>query len=195
MASDGQATLSALAGLIAGGGVKVVDLTQPLEPKTPVLALPPQFGQSPPFEIEVISEYDERGPAWYWNKVRMGEHTGTHFDAPIHWISGKDFPNNATDTIPVEMFIGPACVIDAAAEAAADPDFLVTPAFIEAWEARHGRIPARSMTSRPVSESLGASRIGVSAAPGHSTVTLMPSAAPSARSDWLSPTTPNLLAA
>lgn len=144
MASDGQATLSALAGLIAGGGVKVVDLTQPLEPKTPVLALPPQFGQSPPFEIEVISEYDERGPAWYWNKVRMGEHTGTHFDAPIHWISGKDYPNNATDTIPVEEFIGPACVIDATKEVESDPDFLVTPAFIEAWEAKHGRIPERA---------------------------------------------------
>src|SRR3569832_1674923 len=144
MSSEAQATLSALMTLIGSGGVRVVDLTQPLEPRTPVLSLPPQFGQSPPFEIEVISEYDERGPAWYWNKVRMGEHTGTHFDAPIHWISGKDFPNNATDTIAVEEFIGPACVIDAAAEAKADPDFLITPAFIEAWEARYGRIPERA---------------------------------------------------
>ena len=122
----------------------MVDLTQPLEPKTPVLALPPQFAQSPPFEIEVLSEYDERGPAWYWNKIKCGEHTGTHFDAPIHWISGKDLPNNATDTIPVDQFIGPACVIDAVAEAEADPDFLVTPEFIQAWEARHGRIPAHA---------------------------------------------------
>jgi len=144
MAQDSSQALSALAALIASGGIKVVDLTQPLEPSTPVLSLPPQFAQSPPFEIEVLSEYDERGPAWYWNKVRMGEHTGTHFDAPIHWISGKDFPGNATDTIPVEQFIGPACVIDATAEAKADPDFLVTPAFIEAWEARHDRIPGRA---------------------------------------------------
>ena len=46
-----------------------------------------------------MSRYDERGPAWYWNNISFGEHTGTHFDAPIHWISGKDLPNNAIDTI------------------------------------------------------------------------------------------------
>ncbi len=38
-----------------------------------------------------------------------GEHTGTHFDAPIHWISGKDLPNNAVDTIDAAKFIAPAC--------------------------------------------------------------------------------------
>jgi kynurenine formamidase len=31
-----------------------------------------------------------------------------HFDAPIHWITGKDFPNNATDTIDFQKFIVPA---------------------------------------------------------------------------------------
>ena len=45
--------------------------------------------------------YDARGPGWYWNNFSCGEHTGTHFDAPIHWISGKDLPNNSVDTIPV----------------------------------------------------------------------------------------------
>ena len=39
-------------------------------------------------------------------------------------------------------FIAPACVIDCSEEAAADEDFLLEPAHIEAWEARHGRIPA-----------------------------------------------------
>ena len=50
--------------------------------------------------IDVISRYDDKGPAWYWNTLRFGEHTGTHFDAPIHWITGKDLPDNACDTIP-----------------------------------------------------------------------------------------------
>ena len=59
-----------------------------------------------PFRIEEISRYDERGPGWYWNNFSCGEHTGTHFDAPIHWISGRDLPNNAIDTIPVEHFVG-----------------------------------------------------------------------------------------
>jgi kynurenine formamidase len=72
----------------------------------------------------------------------MGEHTGTHFDAPAHWISGKDLPNNSVDTIPAERFIAPAIVIDCSREAAADPDFLMSAEFIRRWEARHGQIGA-----------------------------------------------------
>ena len=52
----------------------------------------------------------------YWNTLRFGEHTGTHFDAPVHWITGKDLPDNPCDTIPARRFIGPACVIDVARE-------------------------------------------------------------------------------
>jgi kynurenine formamidase len=138
MAAD---VLNLLAGALIDGSLKVIDLTQPLEPTTPILSLPPQFAQNPPFEIEVLSEYDERGPAWYWNWFKCGEHTGTHFDAPVHWVSGKDYENNTTDTIEPQKFIGPACVIDAAKEVAVDPDFLMSPEYIIEWEARHGRIP------------------------------------------------------
>jgi kynurenine formamidase len=106
--------------------------------------LPPEMGQSRPFRMEEISRYDDRGPGWYWNNVSFGEHTGTHFDAPIHWISGRDLANNATDTLPAEHFIAPACVIDCSGEAAADADFLLTVAHLKAWEKRHGRIPSRS---------------------------------------------------
>ena len=102
---------------------------------------PPMFASSPGLTIEVISRYDEKGPAWYWNTIRLGEHTGTHFDAPIHWITGKDLPENACDTLPARRLVGPACVIDVTREVEADPDFLLTPARIEAWEREHGRIP------------------------------------------------------
>src|SRR5204863_427477 len=71
----------------------------------------------------------------------FGEHTGTHFDAPIHWITGRDRPNNACDTIPVRQFVGPACVIDVTRDVEKNPDFLLTPARIESWEKEHGRIP------------------------------------------------------
>lgn len=124
--------------------IEVVDLTMPLGPDTPVIGLPPPFAPSPGVTIEAISRYDGRGPAWYWNTIRMGEHTGTHFDAPVHWITGRDLPHHATDTISPRAFIGPACVLDATREAEADADFLVTPAWIATWEARHGRIPPRS---------------------------------------------------
>lgn len=136
--------MDALAGLMAaieGGAVEVVDLTIPLGPDTLVIGLPPMFAPSPGVTIDEISRYDSRGPAWYWNTIRLGEHTGTHFDAPIHWVTGKDLPANATDSIPPRSFLGPACVFDATREAAADPDFLVTTEWIEAWEATHGRVP------------------------------------------------------
>jgi kynurenine formamidase len=123
------------------GTVKVVDLTQPLGPSTPVIGLPPIFAPSPGVTIDEISRYDERGPAWYWNTIRMGEHTGTHFDAPVHWITGKDREDNACDTIPASRFIGPACVIDVTADVAVNADFLLTPARLAEWEASHGRIP------------------------------------------------------
>ncbi len=90
------------------GGIRVVDLTQTLKPSTPVIQLPPPFAPSDPFRISEISRYDERGPAWYWNNISLGEHTGTHFDAPCHWVTGKDNAHGYTDTVPVQRFVAPA---------------------------------------------------------------------------------------
>lgn len=125
---------------LANREIRVVDLSQSLDAKTAVIQLPPEFGKPWPFQLELISKYDERGPAWYWNNFSCCEHTGTHFDAPIHWVTGKDYAQNATDTIPAESFFAPACVIDASRAAAADPDFLLTPKHVEIWETEHGRI-------------------------------------------------------
>jgi kynurenine formamidase len=136
--------LSAFANEFALGKIKVVDLTQTLSPEFPSISLPPEMGQAWPFRIEEVSRYDERGPAWYWNNFSCGEHTGTHFDAPVHWISGKDLPNNATDSIPPERFIGPAFVIDCSKEAAQNPDYLLTRESILKFEERHGPISPKS---------------------------------------------------
>ncbi len=136
--------LSQVIEALAAGQITVVDLTQPLGPETPVIGLPPQFASSPGVTMEVISRYDEKGPAWYWNTLHLGEHTGTHFDAPVHWITGKDLPNNTCETLPAQRLVGPACVIDVTREVGADPDFLLRPQRIEAWEVEYGRIPAGS---------------------------------------------------
>jgi kynurenine formamidase len=135
-------TLASLAADLLAGRVRVVDLTQTLSPDFPTIVLPPQFGQCAPFSMETISRYDEKGPGWYWNNITVGEHTGTHFDAPIHWVTGKDLPNNTTDTLPVQNLIAPACVIDCSKDAATNGDYLLTPATIESWEAQHGKIQA-----------------------------------------------------
>lgn len=139
-----RAMLAEFATAVAGGTIRTIDLTLPLSPDTPTLTLPPEFGQTAAFRVEEISRYDDRGFAWYWNNFTVGEHTGTHFDAPVHWVTGKDLPDNTVDAIAPSDFIAPAVVIDISAKAARDPDYLLTVADIAAWESEHGRIPPRS---------------------------------------------------
>jgi kynurenine formamidase len=131
--------LQALLAGLRGGAIEVVDLTAPLSSATPVIRLPEPLGQTQVFELEEISRYDDRGPAWYWNNFRTGEHTGTHFDAPNHWVTGKDLADVAS--VPVSRLIAPAVVLDFSAAAAKDPDFLVEVDHIKAWEADNGPLP------------------------------------------------------
>jgi len=142
----GQDVLGELALGLVSGRIRIVDLTATLSADSPILQLPKEFGwkESWPFGLEEISRYDDRGPAWYWNNLSCGEHTGTHFDAPIHWVSGRHHENHATDTLPLGNFVAPAVVIDAVAEAEADPDFLMSVDFVKRWEHQHGQIAAGS---------------------------------------------------
>lgn len=132
--------LADLVTALADGSVEIIDLTARLSETTPVIRLPEPLVNTPGFSLEELSRYDDRGPAWYWNNFHTGEHTGTHFDAPVHWVTGRDLPDNTCDTIPVRRFVGPGCVIDVTAEVADDPDYLLEPGRIEAWEREHGRI-------------------------------------------------------
>ena len=135
-----MSALAAFASALAGGRIRVVDLTCTLDPDFPVIVLPPEFGQAQPFRVEEISRYDHRGPAWYWNNFSMGEHVGTHFDAPAHWVTGRDLPNGTVDAIDPAKFVAPAFVIDCSEACAKDPDYQMSVADIEVFEAHHGRI-------------------------------------------------------
>src|SRR5687768_3605103 len=119
----GMSTLTSLLADLAGGRVEVIDLTAPLSDRTPVIQLPPPFANTQGFSLQEISNYDERGPAWYWNNISAGEHVGTHFDAPVHWISGRDGLDVAQ--VPATQLVGPAVVVDKSAECAENPDFLL----------------------------------------------------------------------
>lgn len=133
--------LSDLAGSLLSGQVEVVDLSGLLGPDTPLLKLPPELAKdTPKIEVHKISEYDNDGPFWAWNWLKIGEHSGTHFDAPHHWITGKDYADGYTDTIPAQNFVAPVNVIDCSAEAAKNPDYLLTADAVKAWEAEHGEI-------------------------------------------------------
>ena len=134
-----MARLAAFIDAVSRGDIEVVDLTAPLSADTPIIELPPDFGQTRRFELEEISRYDDRGPAWYWNNFRTGEHTGTHFDAPNHWITGKDRDDVAS--VPVGRLIAPAVVLDFSAAVAEDADFLLEVDDILGWEQQHGPLP------------------------------------------------------
>ncbi len=142
MSTQPESALKLFADAMSAGDIETVDLTHALDPDFPVIILPPEFGQCAPFRVEEISRYDERGPAWYWRNFSCGEHTGTHFDAPIHWVTGKDHPNATVDTIPADAFVRSVCVIDVSRQCSEDEDYLMTVEDIEAWEKENGKIPA-----------------------------------------------------
>nr|WP_319383657.1 cyclase family protein [uncultured Roseibium sp.] len=133
--------LENLAGALTGGSIEIVDLTHTLDPDFPVIVLPPEFGQCARFRMEEVSCYDHRGPAWKWHNISMSEHTGTHFDAPSHWVSGRDVANGSVDEIPAGNLMAPAAVIDCSRGAAENDDFELTPDILLEWERTHGRIP------------------------------------------------------
>ena len=85
------------------------------------------------------ARYDDRGPAWYWNDIHTGEHTGTHLDAPVHWVSGKDGLD--VSQAPLSTLVGAAAVIDMTAQVEVDADFLLEVEHVRAWEAEHGPLP------------------------------------------------------
>jgi kynurenine formamidase len=75
---------------LSSGAVEVVDLTQPLSEDTPVIALPEPYVNSPGLSRRELARYDARNPVARWDVLEFGEHTGTHMDSPVHWITGAD---------------------------------------------------------------------------------------------------------
>lgn len=124
---------------IGQGRIDVVDLTAPLSEATPIIQLPPPFANTPGFALEELSRYDDRGPAWYWNAISTGEHVGTHFDAPIHWVTARD--GHDVSQVPVNRLVAPAAVLDLSAEADKDPDFLLRIEHVKEWERANGPLP------------------------------------------------------
>ena len=134
-----MSVLQDLLGALRDGRIQIVDLTAPLRSDTPLLRLPEPFANTSPFRLTELSRYDDRGPAWYWNNITTGEHTGTHFDAPVHWITARDGEDVAQ--VAPDRLVAPAVVLDYTAEAKADPDFLLEVDHVRAWQDEHGPLP------------------------------------------------------
>ena len=125
---------------LADGTVEVVDLHAAAERDDagdPAAAAVRQHAASEPRRRSAATT--TRGPAWAWYTLEIGEHAGTHFDAPIHWVTGKDGADVASRRAEPADRAG--VVIDKTAETEADNGYLLTVADLEAWEAENGRIP------------------------------------------------------
>jgi len=78
----------------------VIDLTHRIGPSMPVYP-----GTEPPV-LEQANTVERNGFAE--TLLRMYSHTGTHIDAPGHMVGGAPF----LDQLPVDRFVGRACVVD-----------------------------------------------------------------------------------
>jgi len=116
--------------LTLGSYTSVHDLTHTITPTTPV------FPGNPQPEIDSFRTYEKDGH--YSNMLTYAEHSGTHMDAPAHFIEGAA----TADALPVEQFFAALAIIDVSGRAASDPDAQVTPDDILAWEKEHGPLPA-----------------------------------------------------
>jgi kynurenine formamidase len=114
--------------------VQLVDLTHPLDSATLYWPTSPSR-----FQLERLA-YGPTPGGWFYsaNRFSAPEHGGTHLDAPIHFSDS----GATADRVPLDRLIAPAVVIDVTDRAAADPDYRLTPADVEAFERDHGAIPA-----------------------------------------------------
>ena len=79
-----------------------IDISVPIRPGIAI------FEGDPPFHIELAASI-AAGAICNVSRLELGAHTGTHLDAPSHFIDGAA----ASKSIPLEACIGPAWVVDA----------------------------------------------------------------------------------
>lgn len=78
----------------------IIDLSKPIYDKMPV------YPDDPPVSVRPWALIPRDG--YYLNALKMGEHTGTHVDAPAHFVPGGKYISE----MPLEKFIGEGVVID-----------------------------------------------------------------------------------
>ena len=106
-----------------------VDLTHTMSPDFPTF-----FGV-PGIEMEKKFDLKKDGFNLYW--WRIVEHAGTHLDAPIHFSES----GATVEKIPADTLVVPLAVVDVAAKAVQNPDYLLTRDDLVAWEKKHRRLP------------------------------------------------------
>jgi kynurenine formamidase len=107
---------------------KVLDLTHTLSPTFPI------WPGNEPIKLTNRSTFAKNG--FYSNRWDIGEHHGTHLDAPAHCSAGA-----TAEKIDPASFIAPAAVIDIRQRVRKDADAAVSVDDLKTWEKAHGRLP------------------------------------------------------
>jgi kynurenine formamidase len=106
----------------------VLDLTHTLSPTFPI------WPGNEPIKLTNKSTFAKNG--FYSNRWDVGEHHGTHLDAPAHCSAGA-----TAEKIDPASFVAPAAVIDVRDRVKKDADAAVSVDDLTAWEKAHGRLP------------------------------------------------------
>jgi kynurenine formamidase len=101
---------------------RLVDLTRPLGPETVL------WPGTPPVEATPLAEHETDGA--YFRTLRLGEHDGTHLDAPLHFAPG----GLAADELPLDRLVRPAVRLDARPLVGNDADFTLSAGDLERLE-------------------------------------------------------------
>ncbi len=115
---------------LANGFRTVYDLTHTFSPEIPVF---PAFKP-----VQIRQRFTIAKDGFFANEITFDEHTGTHLDAPIHFVADRP----SADRLAPDRFFAPLAVVSIEARAAKDPDAVVTVDDVLAWERRHGRLPS-----------------------------------------------------
>lgn len=109
---------------------RMIDLTHPLEEGIPAWDL------SCGFKHVIVSKHSSTPPSFEVGQLEMPCGIGTHMDAPAHCYSGS----KTIDQISLENLTHPCVMIDVSAQVQDNPDYVISVADIEAFEATHGPI-------------------------------------------------------
>lgn len=126
---DGESSVSKAVELFAEA--EWVDLTHSLEEGIPSVPTHARYGHT-------LYQSYERGDVACHYRISMGEHTGTHVDAPLHFIADGDAHYDVA-TIPIARLVGRAATIDVTDVGPAET---VDRERIEEWESEHGPLEA-----------------------------------------------------
>jgi kynurenine formamidase len=100
----------------------------------------PVYSGNPPSRRTLVTVQEDGFYAQEWT---FGEHSGTHMDAPGHFVVGGRL---VPQLRPRELIL-PIVVIDISSRAASNPDTVVTSNDLRRFERRHGRIPRRALVA------------------------------------------------